>query len=104
MRVLGYPKYVNLMVNLDQKKLIMKACQKDEVGAVKLHRAFFDITVIDSCEMFINQMKKRFSWPDLGRFVFRAALSDDLPFALVVHLDDHMIFSQPMNTMVPAEK
>jgi len=53
--------------------------------------------------MFINQMKKRFSWPETGRFVFRAMLADEFPFALVVHLDDHMLFSQPMDIMVSKE-
>ncbi len=103
MRALGNPEYVNLMVNQDQKILIIKACKKDESGSAKLHPALLDITVIDSCEMFINQMKKRFSWPETGRFVFRAMLSDEFPFALVVHLDDPMLFSQPMDIVVPKE-
>ena len=51
MRALGNPEYVNLMVNPDQKILIIKACKKDESGSAKLHPALLDITVIDSWEL-----------------------------------------------------
>jgi len=88
MRALGNPDYATIMVNPDEKKMVIKACEQTEADSIVLHKREDGRATVGSCGMLINQLKVRFEWPSAGRYMFQATQSDLFPFALTINLND----------------
>lgn len=102
MRMLGNPDYATILVNPDEKKMIIKACEQAEANSIVFHKKADGRATIGSCGMLINQLKQRFEWPSSGRYVFHATQSDLFPFALTINLDDSIYFPPTQDDNPPA--